>query len=136
MYTAFGDSVQFLLTGEQTDGELTMFLESTGPGGGPPPHYHANEDEWFYPLEGRVEFFKDGEWTEVPMGTVVYLPKGVIHTFRNCGDSPLKMLVHTRPSGFENFFIACAAEFDKPGEPDMAALMQICESHGIHILAP
>jgi quercetin dioxygenase-like cupin family protein len=135
-YTAFGDRLRFLLTGRETSGELVMFMEETGPGGGPPPHYHANEDEWFYPLEGRVEFLQDGQWNEVPMGTVVFLPKGTIHTFRNCGDGPLRMLVHCRPAGFENFFIRCAAEFDKSAEPDVAVLMQICEEHGIHFVMP
>jgi uncharacterized cupin superfamily protein len=28
----------------------------TPPGGGPGPHYHEREDEWFYIIEGRVSF--------------------------------------------------------------------------------
>ncbi len=134
VYTAFGDTCRFLLTGEQTGGQLVMFAEETGPGDGPPPHYHANEDEWFYPLEGRVEFYRGGQWTEVPMGTVVFLPKGTVHTFRNCGDGPLKMIVHCRPAGFEKFFQRCSAEFAKPGEPNMAKLVAIAAEHGIHFV--
>jgi len=136
VYTAFGDAIRFLVTGAETDGQLVIFEEETGPGDGPPVHYHANEDEWFWPLEGRVEFFRDGAWTEVPLGTLVYLPKGVVHTFRNCGDTPLRMLVHCRPAGFETFFTRCAAEFAKPGEPDLGKLIAIAGEHGIHFVEP
>lgn len=129
---AFGDEMLVHLDGAQTGGAFAMFTLTTPPGGGPPLHHHDNEDEWFYPLEGRVEFFRDGAWSEVPMGTVVFMPRGVVHTFRNPGPAPLRMLIHTSPAGFERFFARCAAEFDKPGEPEMARIVQIAAEHGIH----
>ncbi len=101
---AFGDEIYVHLGGAETGGKYTVFTDLTPPGGGPPPHYHNNEDEWFFPLEGRVEFFLNGEWNEVPMQTVVFIPRGTIHTFRNCGESTLKMLTHTSPAGMEIFF--------------------------------
>jgi len=128
---AFGDEIYVHVGGRETDGKYTIFTDITPPGGGPPPHYHQNEDEWFFPMEGRVEFFLGGEWREVPMRTVVFLPRGTVHTFRNIGDRPLVMLTHTAPSGFETFFARCAAEFAKPGPPDMARIVEISAEHGI-----
>lgn len=133
---AFGDEITVHLSGAQTGGRFTMFTDVTAPGGGPPVHYHLNEDEWFFPQEGRVEFFKDNTWTEVPMGTVVFMPRGVVHTFRNPGTAPLKQLVHTSPAGFEIFFERCAAECAKPGGPDMARVVEISAEHGIHFVNP
>lgn len=129
---AFGDEITVHLGAAETGGKYTMFTSVTPPDGGPPPHRHMNEDEWFLVLEGRAEFFKDGAWVEVPVGTAVFTPKGVVHSFRNAGDKPLRMLVHTVPSGFEEFFLRCAAEFARPGPPDMARLVQIAGEHGIH----
>ncbi|MHA3773911.1 cupin domain-containing protein [Verrucomicrobiota bacterium sgz303538] len=131
---AFGEEVTILLGGKDTDGQFTMWTEVTPPGGGPPPHYHLNEDEWFFPMEGRVEFFKDNSWTEVPMGTAVFMPKGVAHAFRNPGEKPLKMLIHSTPSGFETFFARCAEEFTKSSPPDMARIIEISAEHGIHFV--
>lgn len=128
---AFGDEVYFHVTGAETGGKYTVFTDIIPPGGGPPPHYHRDEDEWFYPLEGRVEFLLDGEWREVPMQTLVYLPRGTVHTFRNIGDRPLVLLTQTSPSGFETFFTRCAAEFAKPGPPDMGRIVEISAEHGI-----
>jgi quercetin dioxygenase-like cupin family protein len=128
---AFGEEITVHLGAAETGGKFTMFTDVIPPGGGPPPHTHLNEDEWFYVLEGRVEFLKNNAWTEVPVGTAVFVPKGVVHAFRNPGDKPLRMLLHTAPSGFETFFARCAEEFAKPGPPDMARIVAIAAEHGI-----
>lgn len=129
---AFGDHATFLLTGEETGGRYTMFLNVTDPGGGPPPHHHDGEDEWFHVLEGQAEFFKDGEWIGVPVGASIFMPRGSIHTFRNAGETPLKQIIHTAPSGFETFFTRCAAEFSREGGCDMAKIVEISAEHGIY----
>jgi quercetin dioxygenase-like cupin family protein len=132
---AFGDEVTIHLSGAETGGRFTMFTTVTPPGSGPPPHYHSNEDEWFYVLEGRVEFFIENKWTEVPIGTAVFIPRGAVHTFRNAGTGPLKSLIHTAPSGFETFFSRCADEFARPGGPDMGRIVEIAAEHGIHFVS-
>jgi quercetin dioxygenase-like cupin family protein len=133
-FHAFGEEVTILLEGEQTSGKLTMWTEVTPPGGGPPPHYHLNEDETFHVLEGRVAFLSNGEWHEVGPGGAAHKPRGLVHTFRNAGDQPSRMLIMTTPSGFEKFFARCAEEFAKPGGPDMSRIAKIGEEHGIHFL--
>jgi mannose-6-phosphate isomerase-like protein (cupin superfamily) len=131
---AFGDEITVHLGAAETGGKYTMFTDVTPPGGGPPPHYHQNEDEWFFVLEGRAEFFKDNVWIEVPVGTAVFTPRGVVHAFRNPGDKPLRQLIQTAPSGFETFFARCAEEFAKPGPPDMKRIIEISTEHGIHFV--
>lgn len=131
---AFGDEVTVHLGGAETGGQFTLFTDITPPEGGPPPHYHEHEDEWFLPLEGRVEFFLDGAWREVPTGSVVFVPRGTVHTFRNCGDTPSKMLTQTSPAGFEIFFERCAEEFTKAGPSDMGRIIEISAEHGIHYI--
>lgn len=129
---AFGDKATFMLTGEETGGRYTMFLSEAAPGCGPPLHWHEVDDEWFFVLDGKAEFYKEGEWTEVPPGTAVFIPHGCIHSFRNAGDTPLKQIIQTAPSGFETFFTRCAAEFNKEGGADMAKIVEISAEHGIH----
>ncbi|MDI1315514.1 cupin domain-containing protein [Prosthecobacter sp.] len=133
---AFGEEVEFVLTGEQTGERFTQWIETTPPGVGPPPHYHTLEDENFYVMEGSPEFFHDGRWTAVTAGSVVFMPKGEVHAFRNAGTTTLKMLITTVPSGFETFFTRCAEEFAKEGGPDMAQITDIAAKHGIHFVHP
>lgn len=135
---AFGEQVTILIDGRQSGGVCTQWIEDIPPGGGPPPHHHANEDEWFYVLSGTISFF-DGAtktWTEGGPGWSAYMPRNSVHTFRNTGTGPARMLVTTTPSGFENFFARCAEVFARPGPPDMAKIMAISAEHGIHFAQP
>jgi uncharacterized cupin superfamily protein len=71
---AFGHAVVVLLDGKQTGEKFTAFLNISPPGGGPEPHYHEREDEWFHIVEGQVSFFIDGTWVDVFPGDCVYSP--------------------------------------------------------------
>lgn len=133
---AFGEEVTVLLGGDQTGGAFALWTEVTPPGGGPPPHYHEREDETFYVLEGRIAFFRDGAWEEVPVGTTAFMPKKSVHSFKNVGDTPAKLLISTRPAGFEVFFARCAEEFAKETPPDMDRIVAISAEHGIHFVQP
>jgi uncharacterized cupin superfamily protein len=97
-------------------------------------HYHLNEDEIFHVLEGQAAFLVNGKWHEVGPGGAAYMPRGVVHTFKNVGKQPSRMLISTTPSGFEKFFARCAEEFATPGGPDMARIIEIGIEHGIHFV--
>ena len=131
---AFGDLVTVFLSGDQTGGKLALVLDETPPGGGPPPHVHAQEDELFLVIEGRVSFLSGGKWTEVKPGSAIYLPRGTPHTFRNVGTTPCRQWIITNPSGFEKFFARCAEEFNQPQGPDMARIVGISREHGIEYI--
>lgn len=47
-----GDAMTLKATGESTGGSLVLLENLTAPGGGPPPHIHTREDEFFYVLDG------------------------------------------------------------------------------------
>jgi quercetin dioxygenase-like cupin family protein len=92
---AFGDEIVIHLDGQDTDGTLTMWTGTLPRDGGPPPHYHLNEDEAFRVLEGQVAFLVNGEWREVGPGGSAFMPRGVVHTFKNVGDRPSQVLIMT-----------------------------------------
>ena len=68
----------------------------------------------------------------VPAGTTLYLPRGGVHSYRNAGATPLKMMVQAIPAGFDTFFARCTAEFNRDGGPDMERIVQISAEHGIY----
>ncbi len=129
---AYGDDIGVHLNGKHTGGQYTMFTDTTPPDGGPPPHFHTQDDEWFFILEGRASFLVEGRWREVPVGSSVFAPRNSLHTFRNAGEVPLKQLTHTSPSGIELFFKKSEAEFQKADKPDMKRLLEIGAEHGIY----
>jgi mannose-6-phosphate isomerase-like protein (cupin superfamily) len=153
-----GEGESFVLLGSElitfkTRGEpgqgCSIFEDATQGGyQGPPPHFHRNQNEDFYVLEGHFEF-RDGDRTvEGGPGTFVHSPKGTVHTFRNTtGEGVGRLLVTVSPAGdFEAF----VEELGEPtqekapptppsGPPDAATaerLAAVASEHSIEILPP
>jgi quercetin dioxygenase-like cupin family protein len=137
-FTAFGDRIVFKLGSAETGGALTLSLGEVPPGGGPPPHRHEAEDEVFIVVSGRTEFWVDGAWTAAEPGAVVYLPRGVAHTFRNAGETVSRHWVITTPGGFDRFFAECSQVFADAAEagaaPDMGRVLDVFARHQIALL--
>lgn len=126
--TVFGEPIEILVSGEMTHGRSTTLIQTSPPGGGPPPHAHRNEDEIFYVLEGDYEFLQNGEWSEAEPGQAVCGMRGAFHTFRNSGTTEGRMLIFVAPAGIENYF-AEIAPLSMPW--DLAQLLDISERFGI-----
>jgi mannose-6-phosphate isomerase-like protein (cupin superfamily) len=85
-----GDLITVKVSSEETGGAYSLLEETTPPEGGPPPHLHANEDETLYVLEGEVDFLVGDQITRAGAGSSAYLPRGVLHTFKNVGRRPAR----------------------------------------------
>jgi quercetin dioxygenase-like cupin family protein len=131
---AFGNVLSVMLRGEQTGNTISIMLETTPPGGGPPLHIHSREEEIFFVAEGRISYCVNGKWTEVGPGGVIYLPRGMEHCYKNIGSSPGRHWIITLPSGFEDFFASCADEFAKENGPQEDRIFEIHREFGIELL--
>ncbi len=66
----------------------------------------------------KMSFLREGAWHDVDRGGVVFMPKNSVHTFKNIGDTPSRVLIGTSRQGFEKFLKRCAEEFATPGGSD------------------
>ncbi len=64
-------------------------------------HSHAENDDIFYVLDGRIEFLLGETWTAYGPGAFIRAPAGVTHDFRNRGAAPARLLNIYIPGGFE-----------------------------------
>lgn len=88
----------------QTSGAYSLFEVAVGPKGNSQPHIQHREDECIYVLEGRFEFVIEGSKIEAGVGSLIYVPRGTLHAFRNVGQSAGRLLVSQTPGGlFERF---------------------------------
>ena len=142
MYWGPGDMYRFLVTGEQTGGAYFAMEAFVPPGGGPPPHFHRNEDETFYVLEGLIEFLLGDETITGAAGDFVNVPKGTLHCFRNISLEPVRMILTFTPAGIEKFFEeafhpAVEGKEPPPVTPELIArLMAASARHGQTVLPP
>ena len=101
----FGEMVMCKITSYQTGGAYSLFEVETPPGSGVPPHVQHREDEAFYILEGEYEFLVENRTISAGAGSLVYVPKGNLHTHKSVGEESGRMLVSQTPGGLhERFF--------------------------------
>ena len=136
-----GDLIEVRLSAEDTGGAYSMIEETSPPGGGPPPHLHRDEDEALCVLEGEVEFLLGEGTIPAGAGTCVHVPRGTLHTFKNVGTSPSRVLGVFTPGGFERFFLeagepATEGSSAPEGEPDVGRLVEIGQKYGLEIPPP
>jgi uncharacterized cupin superfamily protein len=73
--------------------------------GGPPLHYHFEQDEWWYVLEGEF-LFKVGDQTFIAQkGDSAFGPRQVPHAFAKTNEGPARLLIGFQPAGkMEEYF--------------------------------
>ncbi|MFB7181885.1 cupin domain-containing protein [Streptomyces sp. NPDC056257] len=94
----------------ETGGSIAVLEASVPPGGGPPPHRHADEDEAFYVLDGRLTIRVGENTYEAATGDFVFVPRGTAHQFHNHSLHTAKLLLIFTPGGVENFFLEAGTE--------------------------
>lgn len=98
------DTLTLKATATSTDRSFTVVECLTAPGGGPPPHVHSREDEFWYVLEGTFEIRIGNVVHAVGPGGFAYGPRGTAHNFRNTSETPSRILLGFTPGGIEDFF--------------------------------
>lgn len=108
-----------------------------------PLHYHHNEDEYSFVLEGRMGALLGDDVVEAGPGTWVFKPRGQWHTFWNAGDVPCLIIEVISPAGFENYFREIAEawghDMDRVArinqkyalEMDFESIPRLCERFGL-----
>lgn len=125
----------------ETRNAFTLVEQLLPPGFGPPPHVHHAEEECFYILAGQLTVTcGDRTWQADP-GSFVFLPRGIVHTFRVEGVETARVLQITAPAGFERFAAeigepAQSLTLPPPGQPDIPRLIIVASKYNIEIKAP
>jgi mannose-6-phosphate isomerase-like protein (cupin superfamily) len=130
-----GEFVTLKVPSRRTGEAYSLFEVVSQPETGPPLHVQHREDESFYVLEGDYEFLLEDHTLRPEAGSLIYVPKGVLHAHRNVGEGTGKMLLNQTPGGLYELFFEKAG---KPanGEADPAGIEAIAAEYGIEILPP
>jgi mannose-6-phosphate isomerase-like protein (cupin superfamily) len=125
---------------KKTDGKSTRdaysLFEYAVPAGvnGPPPHVHTREDESFICLAGKLEVSLGDEIFELVHGDYLFLPRDVVHAFRNPYDEEARVISVVSPAGLELYYQALADM--PPGPKDLNVIKQIMADFGIELRLP
>ena len=127
-------SVVLKLRGSQCGDATNVFEIDASPGEGPPLHFHQEQDEWLYVLDGSFRFRLRDELTLAPAGTFVFLPRTVAHTWQNVSEQRGRLLGAFVPPALERFFERFAALPREDVTPDV--FRAIAEDDGMVVVGP
>jgi quercetin dioxygenase-like cupin family protein len=101
-----GGVLTFKVRSDESGGALTACDTVVAPGEGPPLHVHPEQDELIYTLEGTFRVKLGDDLIEAPPGSLVYIPRGTVHTWQNVGETRARFVFTIMPAapGFEQFF--------------------------------
>jgi mannose-6-phosphate isomerase-like protein (cupin superfamily) len=123
-------SVAIKATGDDTSG--TFYLgEAVIPPGfeGPPPHVHEKLHDMFFVMDGTLTMRLGDEERQVEPGTFVCVPPGVVHTFSNPGEAPVRFLNFTTPAGWEGYMRDLAAAASEGRAPTREEIGRIASKY-------
>jgi mannose-6-phosphate isomerase-like protein (cupin superfamily) len=126
--------LQIKVPTRDTAGALFVFEHAEMGKGGPPRHFHYEQDEWFYATKGEFAFEVGDERFTLRPGDSLFAPRRVPHVWAYVGDEPGTLLLAVQPAGsLEAFFMEnCAMDrLPTPEEADRSFA-----AHGMKVVGP
>jgi mannose-6-phosphate isomerase-like protein (cupin superfamily) len=102
----FGLDMDVLLTTEATGGATSVIVAWHKPGEGPPDHVHYKQEEILFIIEGLYEMTVGDKIAQAGPGSIVFIPRNVVHRFKNVGFVTGRMLGWSLPGGQDRYLKA------------------------------
>src|SRR5262245_58221934 len=120
-------------------------VEFVAPRGfGPPLHFHTEEDEVMYVLDGEIRLDLGDDTSVATAGAVVALPHGVPHSWQVVIDQARFLTINAGRrigASFDQLIAGLGTPTDPKALPDPVAIdpghvARVCAEHGIQIIGP
>jgi mannose-6-phosphate isomerase-like protein (cupin superfamily) len=132
---AIGLGITMKTDGKSTRDAYSLFEYAIPPEtNGPPPHIHTREDESFICLTGHLDVHLGGEDFVLGQGDYLFLPRDVVHAFRNSTKEESRVISVVSPAGLERYYQALADL--PPGPKDISVMKAIMADFGIELRLP
>lgn len=125
------------VSGDETNGAMTIMEMTIPEGMGPPPHIHPGT-ETVYVVEGTLRMHLGDEVVEGGPGSLFHIPEGTLERFEPT--STVRLLVTYMPGHLDKFFAEAgepAQRYELPprsdSPPDVDRFIEIAKRHGVEM---
>lgn len=126
--------LQIKVSSKDTAGRFFVFEHANMSTGGPPRHFHYEQDEWFHAVKSEFAFEVGDERFTLRPGDSLFAPRMIPHAWAHVGDGPGTLLLAVQPAGsLEAFFMENCA-MDRLPTPEEAA--RSFAAHGMKVVGP
>jgi mannose-6-phosphate isomerase-like protein (cupin superfamily) len=126
--------LQIKVSTNDTNGDLFAFEHADMGKGGPPRHFHYEQDEWFRAIKGEFLFEVGDERFTLRPGDSLFAPRMVPHVWAYVGDNPGTLLLAVQPAGSLEAFFMQSAKLTRPPTPEEADRQ--FAAHGMKVVGP
>ena len=128
---AGANQIAYKVSGQDTNGGLFLFEQTSLRKGGPPRHLHHRQEEWFYVMQGEYVFEVGEERMRLGPGDSLLAPRKMPHVWAYVGETPGKILIGFQPAGKMETFFQEAAKI-----PDFAANQKLYRACEMEVVGP
>jgi mannose-6-phosphate isomerase-like protein (cupin superfamily) len=122
------------VSGKDTGGSFFLCEHKNMSKGGPPRHFHYEQDEWFYAIDGEFAFEVGDEKFTLRPGDCLFAPRKIPHVWAYMGDQPGTLLLAVQPAGsLEEFFMKSCEMKNLPTPQEAENLFA---AHGMKVVGP
>lgn len=126
--------LQIKVSAADTAGALFVFEHADMGKGGPPRHFHYEQDEWFHAVKGNFIFEVGDERFTLGPGDSLFAPRMVPHVWAHVGENPGTLLLSVQPAGSLEAFFLQSLKMTKPPSPEEAEKQ--FAAHGMKVVGP
>src|SRR5262249_2925282 len=127
----FGLDMDVLLTTEATGGATSVTVAWHKPAEGPPNHVHCKQEASLFIVEGLYEGTVGDETAKAGPGSIVFIPRNVVHRFKNVGSITGRMLGWRLPGG-QDHYLKAIPELAAGGGFTSEKVMEISRTFDTH----
>jgi len=131
----FGLDMNVLLTTEATGGATSVIMAWHKPGEGPPDHVHFKQEEILFVIEGLYEVTVGDETAQAGPGSIVFIPRNIVHRFKNVGFVTGRMLGWSLPGslpGGQDRYLKAISELAAGGDFTSEKVIEISKTFDTH----
>jgi mannose-6-phosphate isomerase-like protein (cupin superfamily) len=105
---------RIIVRGNETSERFTIIEGLVYINEGARTHYHMDEDESFFLVNGTLQFYVAGKQFCAHAGTTVFIPRNVTQSVRNVNSKPVHVQILFSPSGREHYLEEVSVINDNP----------------------
>lgn len=120
------------VSGKDTGGALAIFDTIRTEPGGPGLHYHHDQDEWFFVVEGEFVFRIGDDFHRLKAGDSILGPRRVPHAFVNVSHAGRLVIAYQPAGSMEEFF----AEGARQSQMTEGVFEVLSRAHGMEAVGP
>ena len=126
------------VSSKDTNGQLCIFDTIRTTQGGPPLHFHYEQDEWFYAIKGEFKVQVGDDTFMLKEGDSAFAPRKIPHSFAKLNEGEGQLMVLFQPAGTMEEFFKEREALDKETDTAQkeAGLKTLWDKHGMKTVGP